>query len=169
LLGAGLVALARKEGRGSWYPTLAACKIRLRLQKVSGHDFSRAERATKTSWALQQNHDRCTQGQSLKVLISLRNQHLKSTSSGHGNRGFALAPAALFSVICNSAAAKAEIKLAFCGPAKQAAEKATSEGDGGFNPRVKLIELTVALATGECFSPILPENPGCSAACKVVP
>jgi hypothetical protein len=28
------------------------CKIALRVQNVSGHDFSRAERATKSSWAL---------------------------------------------------------------------------------------------------------------------
>jgi hypothetical protein len=33
--------------------TGASCKIRLRLQKVSGHDFSRAERATELCRALQ--------------------------------------------------------------------------------------------------------------------
>jgi hypothetical protein len=30
----------------------ASCKIQLRLQKVSGHDFSRAETAAKLCWAL---------------------------------------------------------------------------------------------------------------------
>jgi hypothetical protein len=30
----------------------ASCKIPLTLQNVSGHDFSRAERATKPCWAL---------------------------------------------------------------------------------------------------------------------
>jgi hypothetical protein len=30
----------------------SSCKIRLRVQNVSGHDFSRAGRAIKSSWAL---------------------------------------------------------------------------------------------------------------------
>jgi hypothetical protein len=32
--------------------TRASCKILLQLQNVSGHDFSRAGKATKSHWAL---------------------------------------------------------------------------------------------------------------------
>ena len=50
---------------------------------------------------------------------------------------------------------------------EQAAEKLNSEGDGGFNPRVKPLESVVALATEGRFSYILPEIRGFSAACGV--
>jgi hypothetical protein len=64
---------------------------------------------------------------------------------------------------------KPAILFGVCGTAKQAAEKLNSEGDGGFNPRVKPLESVVALATEGRFSHILPGIRGFSAACKAVP
>jgi hypothetical protein len=55
------------------------------------------------------------------------------------------------------------------GTASQAAEKHNSEGDGGFNPRVKPLESVVALAMEGRFSLILPGIRGFSAACSAVP
>ena len=48
--------------------------------------------------------------------------------------------------------------------ALQAAKKLHAEGDGGFNPRVKPIESTLALATEGRFSGISPESQPFSAA-----
>jgi glycosidase len=49
-------------------------------------------------------------------------------------------------------------------PAIQAAEEIGSEGDGGFNPRVKPIETMGALAPEKLISPISPEIPSIPAA-----
>jgi glycosidase len=49
-------------------------------------------------------------------------------------------------------------------PAIQAAEKLSTEEDGGFNPRVKPIETTGALAPEKLISPISPEIPSLPAA-----
>jgi hypothetical protein len=40
----------------------------------------------------------------------------------------------------------------------QAAEKLIPEGGGGFNPRIKPTESTLALATEEHFPPISPKS-----------
>jgi hypothetical protein len=62
-----------------------------------------------------------------------------------------------------------DISLAVSSPkskrALQTAEKLDPEGDGGFNPRIKPIESTRALAPEERILPISPENRSFSAAC----
>ena len=53
--------------------------------------------------------------------------------------------------------------------AQQVAEKLDPEGGGGFTPRIKPTESTLALATDGRFPPIPPEIPSSSAACEAVP
>jgi hypothetical protein len=55
------------------------------------------------------------------------------------------------------------------GTTSPAAEKPDTEGDGGFNPRVKPIESLRALAPEVGFSGLSPENKPFSAASSVVP
>ena len=52
------------------------------LRFVTGHDFSRADKSNQINGALEQNHDRYTRGQCLRVLIFQEINTLKNAFQG---------------------------------------------------------------------------------------
>ena len=86
--------------------------------------------------------------------------------------GLTPSPAApsLFNILTSSAAVVAHAgKESLSGTHKAATGKIDPEGGGGFTPRIKPTESTLALATDGRFPPIPPEIPSSSAACEAVP